>query len=499
MRCAPRRLARGLLIGLATLVLCGAASLAHAQEPRPAVVPQGAPMYYLRDTSRTPIYILPPNTPIQVLSREGEWYRVVYHDQKWGDETGFIQIANVQFQGPGSSGGTVNTQQTVSQRGFIDTRVLAFPQEASNDSTRVVVDGLFREEIFVKPARWLQLAGGIDFRANSHGQVEDEWRVEFDDRGLLRPRLAVRRLTATLRAGRLTVDAGKQFVRWGRADILNPTDRFAPRDYQQVIDSEFLPVLAVRPSIRFGEETLEAVWQPQMTPSRLPLLNQRWTAVPPEASVLTLQDQGSTFPSGSQQGVRFSHSGRFEAAVSVFDGFNHLPDLRVTVDPQLLTAQIVRSYSALRSYGFDLAVPTRLFTLKGEAALFTSPDSLSEEYVLYVIELERQVGEWLFDGGYAGEVVTETREGVAFGAERGVARSFIGRASYTVDPRRTVSIEGAVRQDGAGFYAKGEFSEAFGQHWRLTLAGIGLGGSDDDFLGQYRRNSHVSLSLRLSF
>ena len=37
----------------------------------------------------------------------------------------------------------------------------------------------------------------------------------------------------------------------------------------------------------------------------------------------------------------------------------------------------------------------------------SSPTSTAEEYVLYVVEVERQVGEWVVDIGYAGEVVTK--------------------------------------------------------------------------------------------
>jgi hypothetical protein len=119
--------------------------------------------------------------------------------------------------------------------------------------------------------------------------------------------------------------------------------------------------------------------------------------------------------------------------------------------------------------------------------------------VLYVIEIERQVGEWLLDVGYAGDVVTRSQPEFTFAPDRGVARSFIGRASYTVDARRTVALEGAVRQKGEGFYVKGEYSQAIGQYWRLTFAGVGLGGDETDFLGQYRRNSHGSVILRFSF
>src|SRR6266508_51368 len=206
--------------------------------------------------------------------------------------------------------------QTISQRGFIDARDFIFFESAPNDSTRNIGDLLVREEVFLKPTAWLQLAGGLDLRANSHDQVETAWRLDWDDRGLLRPRAAIRRLTATISAGRFTVDLGKQFIRWARADVLNPTDRFAPRDFINVIDTDFLPVLGVRPSIRLGSETFEVVWIPRLTPSRLPLFSQRWTVLPPEAEGIPILDGGSAIPKGSEEGVRWNHAGaRFDASL----------------------------------------------------------------------------------------------------------------------------------------------------------------------------------------
>jgi hypothetical protein len=116
-----------------------------------------------------------------------------------------------------------------------------------------------------------------------------------------------------------------------------------------------------------------------------------------------------------------------------------------------------------------------------------------------VIQLERQTGEWLLVGGYAGEAVTRSRGQLTFAPDRGMARSFIGRASYTIDQNRSAAVEAAVRQDGAGVYLKGEFSKATGQHWRTTVSGAIIRGEPDDFLGQYRRNSHAAMSLRYSF
>jgi hypothetical protein len=390
--------------------------------------------------------------------------------------------------------------QTVTERGFVEGRAFAFPQFAPNDATQGIGDALFREEVFLKPAGWIQFAAGLDLRTNSHDQVEDQWRLDFRDRTIRRPRAAIRRLSATLSAGGFTLDVGKQFIRWGKADVLNPTDRFAPRDFLNVIDTDFLPVLGVRPSMQIGGETFEAVWVPHPTPSRLPLFDQRWTVWPANLRTASIVDGGSIIPERSEQGLRWSHTGeRFETSLSYFDGFNHLPTIDVRLRSAPLTAVLTRVYPDLRTYGADLRIPTAWLTLKAEGAYFTSRSSTSDEYVLYVVEIERQTGEWVLDVGYAGEVVTTARQSFPFAPDRGVARSIVGRVSYTVDPRRTVAIEGAARQGGQGFFVKGEYSEAFGLHWRLTLTGVGIGGNENDFLGQYRRNSHGSIGLRFSF
>jgi hypothetical protein len=392
--------------------------------------------------------------------------------------------------------------QTVLNRGFVEGLAALYPQEATNDPTQAVGDVLIRDELFVRPAGWLELAAGADFRANSHDQVEDKWRFDWEDRTLRRPRLALRRLTATVTKGPFTLDVGKQFIRWARADVLNPADRFAPKDYLSVVQNEVLPVWGVRPSIQLGSEIIEAVWVGQPTPSRLPLVDQRWAIAPPQAAGLPIVDRGNDLPERSQEGIRWRHVGdRLETGVAFFNGINHLPDIGgqlITVDgaPAI---ELTRTYPDIRTYAGDLAIPTSAVTLKGEAAYFTSPSDTSDEYVLYVIELERQFGNWLVDGGYAGEHVVESRIPLLYNPERGLAKSVIAHAMYTGDPSRTFVLEGAVRQDGDGVYVRGEYSHALDSHWRLTVAGVGIAGDDDDFIGQYHRNSSATVGARFSF
>lgn len=404
------------------------------------------------------------------------------------------------------AGGRPAAAQALSGRGFVDLRGALFPQDAANDTTSAVGDVLVRAEGFAKPTASLQFAAGVDLRGNTHDQVAAAGGLELGDRGLRRQALALRRLSATLTKGLITIDLGKQFVRWGKTDIVTPTDRLAPRDFLDVLNPEFLPVSAVRVGVQAGRHTFDAAWLPWFTPSRMPLLDQRWTptsSLPPGVKV---EAGGAVLPSRSQVGVRWSRmDDNYEYALSFFDGFNNAPTLVPVVQSAAPSASPVqairleRRYQALRTYGADLAVPTPWLTLKSEVALFTAPDANTDEFALYVVQIERQTGEWLLIGGYAGEIVTADRGVPVFMPERGMTRAIIGKASYTIDPRRSASAEAAVRQNGAGFYVKGEGSETYGQHWRVTVAAVLLRGEETDFVGQFRRNSHVLASLRYSF
>ncbi len=389
--------------------------------------------------------------------------------------------------------------QAFSQRGYVEDLTTLFPQTAPNDSAHIVSELLLRWDVSYQLTPWLKLNGSIDGRADSHRQVSREWTVSADDRSLRRPPLALRRFSAIANRGKFTFEAGRQFIRWGRADILNPVDRFAPKDYLNVVNTDFLGVIAGRATYESGANTVDVVWQPWFTPSRTPLLNQRWTVLPETVPAIPIKDVGADYPSRSQFGARWNHVGRgYEAALSYFDGYNHLPLFRAGI--QLDGVAVQRYYPRLRLYGFDGALPTRWVTVKAEAAYFTSIRAQTDEYLLYVLQLERQQGAFVFVGGYAGELVTSaTANPLQFSPERGLARTFLGRAEYTIGTDKTVAVSGAARQNGRGSWMRGEYSQILGSNWRATAGVTWIHGYENDFLGQYHRNSYASLALRYSF
>lgn len=393
---------------------------------------------------------------------------------------------------------TACAAQDFTQRGYLESGLFLFPQSAPNDSGNYVGDELFRYEASYKITPGLILNGSFDAGIDTHRQIDRAAHLDWQDRGLARPAFSLRRLSLVYTKGKFTAEIGKQFIRWGKADILNPTDHFAPKDFLNVTESDFLAIPAMRLTYDTGSDSFDFVWQARFTPSRTPLLDQRWTVVPPSAQPYALIDGGSEFPGRSSFGARWNHIGDgYECSFDYYDGYDNLPLFRVLPDTAAMSVLLQRFYPELRSYGADAAVPLRWFTVKGEAAYYGSSTKEADEYVLYVVQIERQIKELSLVGGYAGQAVTNQRGVLNFSPERGFSDSFLGRADYTIGPTRNATLETIVRLRGS--LLRGEYSQTFGQHWRGTAGYAWIRGDESDFLGEYRLNSYGFLSLRYSF
>lgn len=390
--------------------------------------------------------------------------------------------------------------QEFHQRGYVDVRGTFFPQTTPNDRGYAVADALFRYEGQTTLASWLKLDGALDARSDSHFQTERSLRFDWQDRGFLRPALSFRRFSVTAYKGPVTFEIGKQLIRWGKADILNPLDRFAPRDFLNVLDTDYLGVLAARLTIEKGAHTLDIVLQPRFTPSRTPLLNQRWVVMPDAAQQIPVPiTQGAPqFPGGVQSGVRWNYLGSgYELSLAFYEGHNHLPQ----VDGRLLAdrAEIYNRFAKMRMYGGAAAVPLPWFTFKTEGGYFKSTSNNADDYALYVAQLERNLGEWTIVGGYSGEHVTHKKTQFDFAPDRGLANAVLVHIALKIDSDRTIGGQAAIRQNGDGAWIQGEYTQMLSNHWQFRIVGTLIRGSTSDFLGQYRRNSNLMIAIRYLF
>jgi hypothetical protein len=399
--------------------------------------------------------------------------------------------------------------QTVTQKGFLDLKAVAYPQQTTADDTQATADLLIRHEASARPVSWLKAVGAVDLRADTHQQTA--WKaISWSDRDTRRPLVAVRRLDVTVNRGAVTFSAGKQFIRWGKTDLVNPTDRFAPRDFVTVFDNEYVAVTSARLTAGSDASMFDLVVA-RFTPSRIPLIGSRWSGTANEVSVLAVEDGGALFPTRPQLGLRWSHVGSgYEMSLSAFTGNNHMPLVAAAVvgpsrtgalpSPGLVThIEFTRRYPEIRMLGGDVAVPTAWLVVKGEVAYITSPDATADEFVLYVVQAERQLGEWLLVAGYAGEAVTTRRTPSGFAFDRSLTKAVLARASYTIDANRSAALDAAVRQDGSGSWLRAECSQGVGQHLRVTAQATWIRGDRTNFFGRYNRNSNLALTVRYSY
>jgi hypothetical protein len=389
--------------------------------------------------------------------------------------------------------------QTFAYRGFAEAGVVAHAEAAPNDPTRLIAEAQLRVEPSLQVRRLVSVGASIEGRIDSHRQTTERPDLRFWDRTLRRPSMAVRALTATVARGPVTIELGKQFLRWGQSDIISPTDYFTPRDYVVTISSEPLAVTAARLTLAGGQHALELAYTPRMTPSRIPLLEHRWIGLGAATAGLQLENGETHYSRRSQYGARWRYTGRvLEASTSFFQGFNHHPLLDVAVSADG-TAQLSRSFARIRAFGADAVVPLPGVTVKAEASWQDAVSGNADDYGLWVVQAERQQTDWLLIGGYVGEWVTSERNVFGFAPDRGLARSLIGRVSRTFEGNRSALVEAVVRRDGGGLYARAEYSQAFAARWRVTLQALLVRGQSDDFLGQYRRNSFSGVRTRVSF
>src|SRR5258706_15219456 len=67
--------------------------------------------------------------------------------------------------------------QSYTQRGFLETQGSFYPQKAVNDREHAVGESILRYESFYKPSNSVQVAGALDFRIDTHRQVERDFSL----------------------------------------------------------------------------------------------------------------------------------------------------------------------------------------------------------------------------------------------------------------------------------------------------------------------------------
>lgn len=354
---------------------------------------------------------------------------------------------------------------------------------------------------------------GAFFSATLHADNRDlssSVTHQIHDRMAKRPAFSVNEAYVEWEERRLKVRAGKQKILWGRADGVNPTDRFAVRDYTDLIDPERLGVAALRADLFLDGASLQLVAAPFYSPSRLGQPTTRWR---PTLDGLPAAAAPFSWPANSgsngSYGIKLDlERTNWEGSVSYSRAINPLSGGR------RLGGQIVEPFfNKQRALGFDFSrgIAAGSCEVHAEAAWVTTVGGRADDYLQYVFGGRRAfidvVADHDLDLGleWAGEYVTSRRRDPLINEQSALDRWYKGSALIDADLEITEFVTWSV---SGGYTVKGRDSYLVSTEisWRATdllalTAGFdalsGKGGSTTAAL--YERNDRLRLEATVYF
>jgi hypothetical protein len=243
---------------------------------------------------------------------------------------------------------------------------------SGNDPQLIRDEGLVRLEFARRLAPWSDVRVVGEVRKDDD-DLTDGVNFQIQQKDLRRSVLGFPEAVLTLRGGPLDVLLGKQIYAWGTADAFNPTDNLNAYDYLDPIDYEKLGLWSAAFRLTGGATTATFVVVPAFVPSRLPLPRSRWTPALPEGFVGTAGDR--EVPGISLANIQYAARVRttvrgVDVSASYFDGFEHIPVLRVgsTTVAGASVPLFTPVFTRVKAPGLDVSTTYGKFELHAETA-----------------------------------------------------------------------------------------------------------------------------------
>lgn len=196
---------------------------------------------------------------------------------------------------------------------------------------------------------------------NEHNRIVFNARTGIHDQGLAQTQhIQLREAFLESDIAQLNLRLGRQIIAWGRADRINPTDYFSPRDFTvlAIEDEEQRSGInaAVLRYISQDAYNVSAVVT-QFEAHRLPKNS---------LTSSSLQHKSTNAP---EWGMKIDRIGEgVDWSVSYFNGYEKFPRYRIDLN-QLRTSNSIRllhDYEKIQSIGSDFALAKEEWTMRGE-------------------------------------------------------------------------------------------------------------------------------------
>ena len=150
---------------------------------------------------------------------------------------------------------------------------------------------------------------------------------------------------------------GRQLIAWGRADRINPTDYFSPRDFTLLVpedDEQRRGIDALLAQYHLSDSNRLSLVLARFEPHRMP------------QGLLPAGIARSAEPNDAEIAVKYEHIGNYiDWSVSYYDGYDRFPHYGLVLPPNNIP-QLNADYESLATWGFDAAAALGSWTLRTE-------------------------------------------------------------------------------------------------------------------------------------
>lgn len=249
------------------------------------------------------------------------------------------------------------------------------------------------------PVENLRLRISSDARVDWVRSEEDGLTIEEADLDLWEAFVKVK-------AGPMDLTVGREAIRWGKSDELNPTDNFTPEDFTEIVNydraSRKIPAWMVHPKFQFLTDfTYEAVWQPFFEPNRGAPPDSDWFFPP----LQDLRDLGLHLnpeepPKRLPYNVfanRLLYAGsstNFDAGITYAYHYNQTPALRI------FPPNVEFRYHRQHTVGGEFEMTIGGFGVRGEVAHTTRTDFGTDKITDFDKSTQRDNTNFIFGMDY---------------------------------------------------------------------------------------------------
>jgi hypothetical protein len=323
-----------------------------------------------------------------------------------------------------------------------------------------------------------------------------------------------------LRFNKFDVRLGKQQIIYGKAEGVFITDVVSPKDLSEFLLPDFdeirMGVTAAKVNYYIGNSTLEAVWVPVFTPTRMPEAGSIWSPVMPfPVDPIFDYSTSSIDPNlgNSELFLRFSSiSSRIDFEVVGGSFWSDDPAMHVTrhIDPvtmQLTSLTVRPEYHRLSMGGASFSLPAGPLVIRGEGGYYSGrrfqtgdpavPGAvLEKDYLHYMVGIDYTLAGVRLSAQFIQEYILNYEEGL-LNDEFENTMTFLARKDFLRE-RLWVDLFVYTGLNKHDALIRPKVSYALADGFEIQAGANIFTGTEGRF-GQYNDNSMVYAKFKYSF